>query len=308
VVGYQRLGGEIVHPDYRDGLGVTIRFGDGEFGQPPRRGSPGDPSLFEVTYRLGNGKRGNLPAGAIAKWDTADPMLANVTAVMNPLPTSGGVDPETAEDVKKLAPDAFRARTYRAVRPEDYAEEAERLPWVQRAGAAFRWTGSWLSAFVTADPLDAVTVSAERRAELTAHLDRVRQAGREVFVLEPKYADLDLAVKICVAPTAYPGDVIEAVLVALFGKDGLRPVKGFFHPDNFTFGTPLDRSELEAAIQAVPGVKAVEYMIIRRRGWFGWKLFVPLVYKPAQDEVIRVMNDRTHPDRGSLRLFTEGGA
>lgn len=88
----------------------------------------------------------------------------------------------------------------------------------------------------------------------------------------------------------------------------MRPEKGFFDPDHFTFGTPLDRSELEAAIQAVPGVKAVEHMAIRRRGWFNWKLFSSLAYKPAVDEVIRVMNDRTQPDRGSLRLVTEGGA
>ena len=49
-------------------------------------------------------------------------------------------------DRDAVAPEAFRAVTYRAVRPEDYAEAAERLPWVQRAGATFRWTGSWLTA------------------------------------------------------------------------------------------------------------------------------------------------------------------
>ena len=308
VVGYQRLGGEIVHEDYRENAGVTIRFGDGEFGEPPPRGTPADPTIFQATYRLGNGKRFNLPAGSVVKWDTADPELANVTSVVNPLPTAGGLDPETAEDVKKLAPDAFRAVTYRAVRPEDYAEAAERLPWVQRAGCAFRWTGSWLTAFVTPDPLDAATLSPERRAEMAAHLDRFRQAGREVYVLSPKYADLDLIVKICVADSSYPGDVRAAVTTALFGRRGVRPRKGFFDPDHFTFGTPLDRSELEAAIQAVAGVKAVEQMAIRRRGWFDWMVFTSMVYTPAKDEVIRVMNDRTHPDRGSVRLLTEGGA
>lgn len=308
VVGYQRLGGEVVHHDYREGTGVTIRFGDGEFGRVPARGSELDPKLFEVTYRIGNGRRGNVPAGSITKWDTTDLGLATVVSVVNPLPVTGGLDPETAEDIKKLAPDAFRAITYRAVRPEDYAEQAERLPWVQRAGATFRWTGSWLTAFVTADPRDAVSLAPARRAELSAHLDRVRQAGREVYVLEPRYADLDLAVKICIEPTSYPGDVVAAVMLALFGRGGVRPVTGFFHPDNFTFGTPLDRSELETAIQRAPGVKAVEYMIFRRRGWFGWRLFTNLIYKAAADEVIRVMNDKLHPDRGSLRLFWEGGA
>jgi hypothetical protein len=308
VVGYQRLGGEIVHEDYREGTGVTIRFGDGEFGQPPPSGSASDPTIFQATYRLGNGRRFNLPAGSISKWDTSDPQLASVISVVNPLPITGGADPESAEDVKKLAPDAFRAVTYRAVRPEDYAEAAERLPWVQRAGCVFRWTGSWLTAFVTADPIDAAALAPERKVELAAHLDRFRQTGREVHVLEPNYADLDLVVKICVSASSYAGDVLEAVTVALFGRRGVRRRKGFFDPDHFTFGTPLDRSELEAAIQAVPGVKAVEDIQIRRRGRFGWTPFVSLVYTPAIDEVIRVMNDRANPDRGSLRLVTEGGA
>jgi hypothetical protein len=308
VVGYHRLGGEIVHEDYRDNAGVTIRFGDGEFGQPPPRGSETDPTLFQVVYRLGNGRRFNLPPGSITRWDAADAQLANVTAVVNPLATTGGVDPEAAVDVKKLAPDAFRAVTYRAVRPEDYAEAAERLPWVQRAAGTFRWTGSWLTAFVTADPRDAATLSPERRSELTTQLDRFRQTGRDVYVLEPKYADLDLVIKICVAESSYRGDVLESVLLALFGRGGVRPRSGFFDPDSFTFGTPLDRSELEAAIQAVPGVKAVEHMAIRRRGWFDWRLFSSLLYTPGADEVIRVMNDRTHPDRGSVRIVMEGGA
>jgi hypothetical protein len=308
VVGFQRLGGEVVHADYREGTGVTIRFGDGEFGQPPARGSTADPTIFQATYRIGNGRRFNLPAGSVSQWDRTDPQLANVLSVATPLPTSGGVNPETAADVKKLAPDAFRARTYRAVRPEDYAEAAERLPWVQRAGCAFRWTGSWLSAFATPDPHDAATLAPGHRAELAAHLDRFRQAGREVFVLGPRYADLDLVVHLCVAASSYPADVIAAATVALFGRRGVRPVRGFFDPDRFTFGTPLDRSELEAALQAAPGVKAVEKMLIRRRGRFDWAPFSDLIYTPAADEVIRVMNDRSNPDRGSLRLVTEGGA
>ena len=61
----------------------------------------------------------------------------------------GGLDAETPEVLRQLAPDAFKAITYRAVRPGDYAEAAERLAWVQKAGSVFRWTGSWLTAFVT---------------------------------------------------------------------------------------------------------------------------------------------------------------
>jgi len=299
VVGYHRPAGEVVHFDYATGAGVTVRFGDGEFGMMPAIGT-----VFEVTYRLGNGTRGNVPAASLKSFD---PLLP-VSAVSNPLPALGGIDPETEDEARRLAPDAFRAITFRAVRPEDYAEAAERLPWVQRAGARFRWTGSWLSAFVTADPHHEIGLSPAHRRELEAELDRFRQAGREVIVLAPRYADIDLEIKICVAPSAYPGDVRTWVTEALLGKKGVRPRVGFFDPDHFTFGTPLERSELEAFIQAVPGVRAVENMRIRRRGWFDWRLFYELVFHVGADEVIRLQNDPLHPDQGSLHLLMEGGA
>jgi Baseplate J-like protein len=305
-VTYRRISGDVVHEDYLRADGVTLRFGDGEFGRlPPRGDANTGERFFEVTYRLGNGAVYNVPADAITGFDA----LPSVTAVSNPLPTSGGVEPESLADVKKRAPEAFRALTYRAVRPEDYAEAAERLTWVQRAGATFRWTGSWLTAFVTADPRDASSLDAVQRQKLEAQIDRFRQAGREAHALDPRYADLDVEVKVCVAPHAYREHVRVAVEEALLaGPRSARRARAFFHPDRFTFGTPLDRSALEARIQAVPGVRAVESVRLRRRGRFDWKPFNTLAWTPATDEVIRVDGDPTHPTRGSLLILMEGGA
>jgi hypothetical protein len=301
VVGYQRTGEEIVHYDYAADTGKTIRFGDGEFGLIPTQGT-----VFEVTYRLANGKRDNLAADSITKFESSLSTL--VSAVTNPLPVTDGLAPETPTEVRQLAPEAFRAVTYRAVRPKDYAKAAERLTWVQRAGATFRWTGSWLSAFATPDPLGAVTVTESQRTELQGQLDRFRQAGREAHVCDPRYADLDLEITICVEPYAYRGEVKEAVLEALLGKMSVRPKSGFFSSDNFTFGTPLSRSALEAAIQDVDGVRAVKDMTIRRRGWFKQRPFTELVYRVGVNEVIRLENDPLYPERGSLKLIMEGGA
>lgn len=301
VVGYQRIGKEIEHSDYASGAGNTIRFGDGEFGLVPAEGT-----VFKVTYRLGNGRRGNVPAGTLSRVESG---FGFIQAVTNPLPSDNGMDPETASEVRQQAPDAFRSITYRAVRPEDYAEAAERLSWVQRAGGVFRWTGSWLSAFVTPDPKDAVIVTELQRSELINQLERFRQAGREAHMLDPRYANLDLEITICVAPDAYRGEVKESVLEALLG-DAPRVSASpfFFSPDNFTFGDPLDRSALEAVIQNVPGVRAVKGMKIRRRGWFDWQDFTELLQKVGKNEIIRVENDPLHPERGSLRLIMEGGA
>jgi len=133
----------------------------------------------------------------------------------------------------------------------------------------------------------------------------VRQVGRDVRVLDPRYADLDLEIQVCVAPDAYPGEVKERVLAALFGSRGSS---GFFDPDNFTFGTPLSRGALMAAIQEVPGVRAVEKMRVRRRGHFEWRSFDEFVLRVASNEMVRVANDRLLPERGAVRLVMEGGA
>lgn len=321
VVGYQRIGEEIVHIDYASGEGNTIGFGDGEFGMVPAEGT-----IFKVTYRVGNGSRANVPADSLTQFtppSEEDSLLlssvdlANLEAVTNPLPAANGIDSEELNSVRKLAPDAFRAITYRAVRPVDYAEAAERLDWVQRAGASFRWTGSWLSVFVTADPKGAVTLEQDKRTELTRQLDRFRQAGREVIVKDPRYADINLEIIVCVKPDAYQGEVKEKVLEALLGpgvraddKAGVRAddKPGFFSPDNFTFGSPLQRSVLEAVIQAVPGVRTVMDMRIRRRGWHDWQEFIELTYEVAVNEIIRLENDPLHPEQGSLKIKMEGGA
>lgn len=297
VVGYRRIGKEIVHLDYAGGDGKTIRFGDNQFGRVP------DNKVFKTAYRLGNGRAGNLAADTLVNFNNAD--MSMVEAVTNPLAAESGTDPETAEQVKLLAPEAFRAVTYRAVRAEDYREAAERLDWVQRAGVQLRWTGSWMTTFVAPDPEGAVTLSEERREELAIQMDRFRQAGREVVVADPQYADIDLKITVCVQPYAYPGQVQARVLEALVGK-GKTP--GFFHADNFTFGTPLRRSQLEAAIQQVPGVRAVGPIEILRRGYFDWKLLTGPYYPLGDQQVLRLENDPDYPERGSLELIMEGGA
>lgn len=300
VVGYQRIGEEVIHVDYASGAGTTIRFGDGEFGLIPTQGT-----VFQVTYRLGNGRRSNVSAGSINNFDPAFTFIKTVT---NPLPVDNGVDQETPEEIRQSAPEAFRGTVYRAVRPEDYAEAAERLSWVQRAGATFRWTGSWLSVFVSPDPRGVANMSESQRSELVNQINRFRQAGREAHVCYPRYADLDLEITVCVKPDAYRGEVKESVLQALLRRPGVSARPGFFSPDNFTFGTPLKRSTLEAIIQGVPGVRAVKGMRIRRRGWFDWQNFTELWCEVGKDEIIRVENDPLRPGRGSIRLIMEGGA
>jgi len=298
VVGFERLGRLTELVDYAGGDGMTVRFGDGEFGMAPPTGAK-----FTARWRLGNGSRTNVAADTLVLFP--DGLPPGVAAVSNPLAASGGRDPESADSIRTNAPEAYRALTYRAVKPADYEAIAERLPWVQQAGAVVRWTGSWPTVFTTPDPLDEVGLPAVQRTELEQLLDRVRQAGREAKVRDPRYADIDLEIRLCVAANAYRAEVEAAALRALFGPRGDT---GFFGPDNFRFGTPLSRSALVATLQAVPGVRAVEGMRVRRRGWFDWRDFPEFELKVGLDELVRVANDRRLPTRGAVRLVMEGGA
>lgn len=94
----------------------------------------------------------------------------------------------------------------------------------------------------------------------------------------------------------------------LLGPGTNRRIKSFFHPDRFTFGTPLYRSALEATLQRIPGVKAVRGILIRERGYREFRAFSELALEPAPDQVLRLDNDPGRPENGTLRVVTEGGA
>jgi hypothetical protein len=297
---YRRPAVDIIHRDYISGDGDTVRFGDGEFGRVPTA-----ETVFKVTYRLSNGQEDNVAIHSLTDIELTPGLTIRAG---NPVPAYNGVDREGRNELLQLAPEAFRAIAHRAVRPEDYAEAATRLPWIQKAGATFRYTGSWLVAFVSPDPFGKAFLSEDEAVSLERHLDRFRQASREVHVLDPEYADLDLEVEICAAPNAFPGELKEQVLIALLGKRGEFPQPGYFSPDRFSFGAPLLRSTLEACIQAVPGVRAVEEILFRRRGWFKWQRFDAFYYDPGPNAIIRIENDRLHPDRGTIKIHIHGGS
>ncbi|MFO7561132.1 MAG: baseplate J/gp47 family protein [Enhygromyxa sp.] len=294
IIGYRRpTSDDIVHRDWAANAGYTIRFGDGEFGL-----TPADGTVFRVTYRSGPGSAANVAAGTIVHlWNPVDgeaPFNPDLVAVSNPFDVTSGVDPEDMQRAKFLAPEAFRYDALNAVTAKDYKRLAETLGWVQQANATFRWTGSWLTVFVAADPRGAFAMSAQQFAELEDLMDCVRQVGRDVYVLEPDYIDLDLRVELCLRPGYYAGQVEAAVVAALTGPGG------FFGPDEFTFGTPLRRSALEAAIQSVPGVRAVERIWLRAREKTGEIEFTEGVFEVGSGQILRVVNDRRVPEQGTV--------
>jgi hypothetical protein len=278
----------------------SVRFGDGVFGE-----RPAIESAFDVTYRVTKGEAGNVAIDTITG---IDPALSSVILrATNPFAGAGGADEEPLDDVGRNAPHAFRARKLRAVRAEDYDEAAETLQWVLDAGTAFRWTGSWLTVFTTAQPRGRDVAPIADEISLVELLDRRRLAGYEVYTPRPRYIGIDLVVTVCALPTALRGEVEAAVLKELgtgVRADG-RPA--FFAPDQFRFGEPLERSELEIAAQRAAGVDGVVCTRYRRRGVVPDFEPMPETVTVGRDEIVCVDNDLSRPERGSLRVVVKGG-
>jgi hypothetical protein len=290
-----------IQTDYVADSGDTLRFGDGTFGLVPDDGA-----RFSVTYRVGNGSAGNVAAGAVQEIG-ADGIVAGLLTVTNPLAAVGGSDPEPLTRVAQRAPQAFRAKTFRAVIPKDYQAAAETLPWVQRAGCVFRWTGSWLTIFTTPDPRGSEIVTINERTQLIDLLNRYRMAGYESYVPDPRYASVEFEIEVCAKPTAFSADVKSMIVDVLSPARGSARTPGFFAPDNFTFGQPLERSALEATIQNVVGVAGVRCIHYRRRDRMRVFAEMPDLVAVAFNEIIRCDNDPNHAEHGSFTVAVEGG-
>ena len=286
--------------DYDGDGGDTIRFGDGVFGANPDAGMN-----FTVTYRFGAGSVGNVAAGAICQLDPA--AGGAFTAVMNPLAATGGLDEQTLQSVQRLAPQAFHAPPQlRAVLAADYAAAAKTLPWVKRAGTVFRWTGSWLTTFTTPEPTATEQIAIDDRISLIGLLNRYRMAGSESYVPDPDYVSIDLVVELCAQASAFAAGVQQAVTAAL-SPTGTGAATAYFAVSRFVFGQPLERSTLEAAIQAVPGVAGVTCIRYRLRDVSTQFTDMGDTVAVGANQIIRCDNDPSRPNNGSLAVVVRGG-
>jgi hypothetical protein len=278
---------------------ARLRFGDDDKGKRP------DPdTIFRAIYRVGNGVAGNVGAEAIAHIVSAT--NGTFDKVRNPIPAAGGVGPEDIEAARRDAPQAFRTQE-RAVTAADYAAASERRPEVQRAAATFRWTGSWYTVFVTLDRFGGGDVDAGFTTRLRRHLERFRMAGYDLDVKAPRYVPLDVTLHICVLPSYFRADVLQAVRQEL-SSDVLPDGRlGVFHPDNFSFGDSVYLSRIVAAAQAVEGVDAVRPEVFQRLVNPSATSLDDGVVSIGDLEIAQLANNPNFRERGRLTLRAGGG-
>lgn len=296
LLGSDRFAREFVAEVAEDGL-TRLHFGDDVLGAQPETGFQP-----QALYRVGNGRIGNVGREVIANVVSKVP---GIRKVRNLLPAQGGTDPEDLEQVRLYAPQAFR-RQERAVTAADYVEVTERHQEVQKAAATIRWTGSWYTVFITIDRKGGREVDAAFEREIRDFLERYRLAGHDLEVNAPLFVALDLKLEVCVKPGYYKSNVKEALLETFSNRE-LAIGRGFFHPDNFTFGTPVYLSQIYAAAMKVPGVHSVEVQRFQRFGKASNKELEDGVLLTGRLEVVRLDNDPNFPENGRLKLVMQGG-
>jgi predicted phage baseplate assembly protein len=253
----------------------------------------------------------------------------------NPLPATGGTEPEPISEVRLFAPHAFQDVIERAITADDYAtlaadnvrrqevrtaRELCTSPFVplQGAKATLRWTGGWYEALVALDPMNTEQAPAELFGEVRHYLETYRRMGHDLTVAAANYVPLDLALSVCVLPD-YLRAHVEESLLQVFGNS-VQPdgSNGIFNPNNLTFGEGIYVSQIVAAAQAVTGVASVSVTRLQRyqtnphpyppafgttSGAVPWQGVLSL----GPYEIARLDNDPNFPENGRLELSLRGG-
>jgi Baseplate J-like protein len=281
---------------------ATLRFGDGTNGM-----TPASNTAFAAEYRIGNGTAGNVGAESLLLF-AGDPRIVGCT---NPLPATGGVDPETTAQIQRRAPQAFLTQE-RAVTMQDYINVTEQYPQIADAAATLRWTGSWYTVFDAAEPAGGGPLNKTTLKSLTRYVNQYRLAGQDLKLEGPDYVSLTIALTVCVDPAYFQAQVQQALRQVLGAGTQPNGQPGVFAPANFQLGQTVYLSPIYKAARSVAGVTTVTATVFQPQS-------VPLTTPPTQVyinkgeitmgafQLARMANDPSLPANGQLTLNMQGG-
>ena len=253
------------------GGSVSIRFGDGVSGMVPPRAH-----LIYATYRTTLGSKGNIPALDTTGWDLVSvPGLAPVDAAIlsgsltfnNDVAARGGIDPESTDSIRRLAPRAYRAAN-RAVTLEDYQSIAVGVTGCGKASAI---QDGVFSVVVAVAPYrgqapsdarpgyvyDEVSLTWSEGTELSSLRDRVSDrlsevslAGIQVAVVSPTYVPVFMGLSVLLQDGVKASDADTLIRQTLLSR---------FDYSNVDFQAVVYPSDLVSLVTSLgPLVKNVE--------------------------------------------------
>jgi predicted phage baseplate assembly protein len=235
---------ERIYITRRDDEGrTTIRFGDGITGARLPTGQ----NNVRAEYRKGTGFGGLVRAGQLSLLMSRP---FGLKGVVNPEAAQGAEDPESKDDARTNAPLTVLTLD-RAVSLQDYEDFARTFSGVAKAQAVWVWDGRKRSIFLTvAGP--AGELLDEEGSVITKLEASLRTYGDPfvAFTIRPyrqAWFEIDGTV------TIDPDHVTDAVMDAISADLEQR-----YAFEARAFGQPVALSEVIAAIQAVPGVVAVD--------------------------------------------------
>lgn len=279
-----------------DDQGIAqLRFGDGTLGAQPEAGS-----VFYASYRVGNGARGNVGADSISYLISGGNLK-----VRNLLPAVGGTEPEPISEAKLYAPGSFRKIMERAITADDYRLLAQRNKKLQRAAAELVWAGSWYEADVFIDQLGNEVPLSTLLDAVKNDLRQYRRMGHDIRVRAAKYVPIELILAVHVKPHYQQAHVKAALLDSFSNRSLAGGNRGFFHPDNFSFGDSVEVSHIITAGMAVSGVEDIAVMKLKRMFEMDSGALEKGFLAMSSQEIAQLNNDPNFPEHGKLviKLF-----
>ncbi|MEQ1528197.1 MAG: putative baseplate assembly protein [Methylococcales bacterium] len=285
-----------------------LRFGDNDCGRQPESGLS-----FRARYRVNKGSIGNVGRDAIIWVARKSGMISGIRIVpRNPLAAVGGIDPEPVSEVKLYAPHAYSRVLERAVAAVDYADLAGRDSRIDSVYANLTWTGSWFEADVALDPYAKSEWDTSLADDVEQQLNRFRRIGHDLRIVPVHKVPLVICLNIRVSPHYSRSDVELAILEVLSTRKLADGTLGFFHPDNFEFGTDIKASRIVATVQKLEGVQHVEINEFRRfsddpKSQGATQTLNDNFISINRGEIAQLDNDKNFPENGSITLDWEGG-
>jgi hypothetical protein len=230
---------------------VTVHFGDGRNGARPPTGQEN----VTATYRKGIGREGLLKGGQLSLLMTRP---LGVKSVTNPLPATGGEDPESEESIRTAAPLTVLTLG-RVVSLRDYEDFARTFAGLDKAHAVWTWAAGARGVYVTVAGAGGADVpeGGDLQTKLVGALLSAGAPGVHVRVGSYRPAYFRLAATVLVDPAYLKEKVAAAVESALRAR---------FSFEARSFGQPVALSEVVAVMQNVEGVVAVDVRRLYRDG------------------------------------------
>jgi predicted phage baseplate assembly protein len=226
---------------------VSVIFGTGREGARLPSGSDN----VRAVYRSGIGKAGNVRATQLA---TAVSRPLGVRDAINPLPATGGADPESRDDARRNVPMATQALG-RVVSVRDYADFARTFAGIAKASAVLLSDGRTRLVHLTIGGTGDIDITPQSDLFLNL-VAALRKYGDpyQPFRIESRQ-------KLVVAGNAAVRVDRDYLWSAVQPRVQAALLDAFSY-DRRAFGQPLFPSEVVAAIQRVAGVESVDLLAL----------------------------------------------